>query len=249
MCIEHSQQTCATSNQKPEKQDLWKSFQHELLHHFPYATLSVSLALMLLTLITVLFYSGTDATQGAAQEYGLDVLFHSFHFIHILFAVSGTIITFSRYSDRIVYGVVAGMLSAIVFCTFSDVLLPYVAGTLLGVDMELHICFGSELLNILPFLIIGVINGWAMSQVEEFRTSQSSLVLHFIHTFISAMASIFYAVGHGLSDFYAHFGMFFLLMVIAVIVPCTLSDVVAPMVFANFLQNRNDEKNNTKKCH
>jgi hypothetical protein len=233
-----------------EKRSIWESFYHELLHHFPYATMSVALALMLLTLIHVLFYSNpqdlvTVAStccggheEITAQAAGLDTLFHCFHFAHILFATSGTIVTFRRYSQRIWVGLLVGTLSSMVFCTLSDVLLPYAAGRILGIEMDLHICFASELSNILPFLFVGLFNGWVMSQLPEFRTQENSLFLHFLHTFISAMASIFYAVGHGLSDFYSNFGLFFLLMIIAVILPCTLSDVIAPIFFAKFSEKK-----------
>jgi hypothetical protein len=252
MCANHNHQknvqaaTACVSPHDHENQTMLQSFYHELLHHFPYATLSVALALMLLTLITVFFDSGITAHQAAAacshegcnHTSGLDILFHSFHFIHILFATSGTIVTFRRYSNKVFAGLLVGTLSSMVFCTLSDVLLPYVAGRLLGVDMDLHICFATELSNILPFLAVGLLNGWVMTQLPEFRTQENSLFLHFLHTFISAMASIFYAVGHGLSDFYSYFGMFYLLMVVAVIIPCTLSDVIAPIFFAKFFSKK-----------
>ncbi|MBP6869626.1 hypothetical protein KBC04_01985 [Candidatus Babeliales bacterium] len=239
---------CATAHDS-ENQTMWQAFYHELLHHFPYATLSVALALMLLTLINVFFNTGiAQATMAACHDgcchtSGLDILFHSFHFIHILFATSGTIVTFRRYSDKVFVGLLVGTLSSMVFCTLSDVLLPYAAGRFLGIEMDLHICFASELSNILPFLFVGLLNGWVMTQLPEFRTQENSLFLHFLHTFISAMASIFYAVGHGLSDFYMYFGMFYLLMVVAVIIPCTLSDVIAPIFFAKFI---NKQKNSCK---
>jgi len=232
-----------------ENQSIWQSFYHELLHHFPYATLSVALALMLLTLINVFFQSGIETAtvavcaDGCCHSSGLDILFHSFHFAHILFATSGTIVTFRRYSDKVWAALLVGTLSSMVFCTLSDVLLPYAAGRLLGIEMDLHICFASELSNILPFLGVGLLNGWVMTQLPEYRTQENSLFLHFLHTFISAMASIFYAVGHGLSDFFTYFGMFYLLMVVAVIIPCTLSDVIAPIFFAKFVNSKNKANN------
>lgn len=235
------------------KTNVWKAIYHELLHHFPYAVMAVALALMVLSVINVFFYSGiSESLSGGiphAHEHvhahgevshasGMDVLFHSFHFIHILFATSGAMVTFYRYSRNIWMGVLIGAVSSMVFCTFSDVLLPYAAGLILGVHMHLHICFQSELSNILPFLIFGLINGLVMVQIDEFRSEKNSLNLHFIHTFISAMASIFYTVGHGLSDFYSQFGLFFALMVVAVIIPCTLSDVVAPILFARLVEKK-----------
>jgi hypothetical protein len=139
-------------------------------------------------------------------------------------------------------GVMIGVFTSFGFCTLSDILLPYVAGLMMGVKMNLHICFVSELQNIIPFLFIGILNGLAIVKIHEKNQESVSLQLHFFHTFISAMASIFYAVGNGLASYDQNLGAFFLLMLIAVVLPCTLSDVVAPLFFARVL-------NNEKSCH
>ncbi|MBI2352917.1 hypothetical protein HYV11_01575 [Candidatus Dependentiae bacterium] len=222
-------------------------FLHELAHHLPYATLSVACALMVLSLIDVFFQSGIiESTlhihsHGTAEIHqcchpsGMDILFHSFHFTHILFAVTGAMMMFYRYSKNIIVGMLVAVISSSLFCTLSDVLLPYLAGRFLGIDMELHICFFSELSNILPFLLVGTVNGLVMSYIKEFHSSESSLKLHFLHTLVSAMASSFYAIGHGFADYYAFFGLFFLLILVAVVLPCTLSDVIVPIVFARMV--------------
>lgn len=228
------------------RKSIWQIFVHELGHHVPYGTLSVAFALMLLSMVAVLFnlsemahhHAGGCCGSACGMSSGLDILFHSFHFAHILFAASGTMITFYRYSKNLWAGVFIGIVSSVIFCTIADILLPYAAGRLLGVDMELHICFSSELANILPFLGIGVLNGIIIPQGKEEHTEHHSSSLHFVHTFISAMASIFYAIGHGLENFYDYLGMFFLLMLITVVIPCTLSDVVVPVLWARMVNKK-----------
>lgn len=228
------------------KKSIWDIFSHELMHHLPYGTLAVACALMLLSMISVFFTSGLvhalphthDHSGACGMSSGMDILFHSFHFTHILFAASGAMVTFYRYSKNILVGVIVGTVSSAIFCTLSDVLLPYFAGSLLGVSMELHICFRTELANILPFLFVGVVNGLIISRGREQHTEDHSVSLHFFHTFISAMASIFYAMGHGLADFHLYFGMFFLLMLLAIVIPCTLSDVVVPILWARAVKQK-----------
>lgn len=228
------------------RKSIWQIFSHELVHHLPYGTLSVALALMLLSMISVLFglshicshHVHDHITGACGMISGMDILFHSFHFAHILFAASGTMVTFYRYSRNLLAGIIVGIVSSVVFCTLADILLPYAAGRLLGVDMELHICFKSELANIVPFLAIGVINGIIIPRGKEDHTEQHSVSLHFIHTFISAMASIFYAIGHGLENFHEYLGMFFVLMLVAVVIPCTLSDVVVPILWARMVNKK-----------
>lgn len=228
-------------------QNSGRVFVQELAHHLPYATLSVACALMILTVVDLLFKAGAVGSALSVHSHTacssccggqpsvMDILFHSFHFIHILFAVSGAMMTYYRYSKNILTGMIVGVISASVFCTLSDVLLPYLAGTFLGISMELHICFFSELSNILPFLTIGALNGLVMSYIKDFHLAQHSLQLHFFHTFASAMACAFYAIGHGFSDYYAYFGIFFLLILGAVVLPCTLSDIVVPIVCARMI--------------
>ena len=227
------------------KKSIWDIFEHELMHHFPYGTLSVTCALILVSLIHVFFTSNiihatTHCNHGDTCHTlsDLNILFHSFHFTHILFAASGAMVTFYRYSKNTFAGIIVGIVASTIFCTLSDILLPYLAGNLLGVSMELHICFKSELTNILPFLLVGVLNGLIISRGKEEHSDNHSVSLHFFHTFISAMAAIFYAMGHGLSAFHNYFGMFFILMLLAILIPCTLSDVVVPIFCARMVKNQ-----------
>ena len=74
----------------------------ELMEHFPLAVFSVAFGLALISLI---------GAQSVGQEANLKlvkksahILFHSFHFMHIVFAATGTVITFMRFSNSIAAG-------------------------------------------------------------------------------------------------------------------------------------------------
>ncbi|HSW73672.1 MAG TPA: hypothetical protein VLG71_00810 [Candidatus Limnocylindria bacterium] len=202
----------------------------ELVHHLPYAIFSVAFALSVLSFLVYLSFLGGASNDIICR--GSDALFHSFHFMHIVFAATGTLITFYRFSNNIFKGLLVGLFSATVFCTLSDVFLPYLGGTLMGVNMHLHICFFSELHNILPFLFVGLFNGFVMSRHPGSHQGLFSIFSHFVHILISTFASMFYLVSHGCTDWYLNIGFVFLFLVVAVVVPCTLSDVVVPMAFA-----------------
>ena len=75
------------------------SLVHELMHHLPYAIFSVALSLIVLSLITHV----TSIWHGYCQETQekADALFHNFHFLHIIFAATGTVITFLRFSKSL----------------------------------------------------------------------------------------------------------------------------------------------------
>ncbi|MBA3954303.1 hypothetical protein H0X48_03235 [Candidatus Dependentiae bacterium] len=214
------------------------SFKEELLHHLPYAIFSVALGMIVLSLLDYTSAAQTAAHSHAAHDHsacsvsGYHILFHSFHFLHILFAATGTVITFSRFSRSISKALLVGIISPAIFCMLSDVLLPYLAGRLLGVDMELHICFHRELHNVLPFLAIGVLNGMVLRSHHSSMLRVFSLGSHFVHILISSLASLFYMVSHGFENWYPQMGYVFLFLVVAIVIPCTFSDVIVPMYFA-----------------
>jgi hypothetical protein len=201
---------------------------HELACHFPYAVFSVALSFVGAALLGYFYFGASPA----AVEQGSLVLFHSFHFLHIVFAATGAVLTFFRYSNQVVKGLVLGALNAAFFCILSDVIMPYLVGVCLGVEMELHICFMHEMHNIIPFLVMGVINGYLLSKHHMGKKSFYSIWSHFTHILVSSLASMLYMISHGFHDWTPFMGILFGFLVIAVVVPCTLSDVVVPMYFA-----------------
>jgi hypothetical protein len=201
----------------------------ELVHHLPYAIFSVAFALIILSFVTLTFRATADTTLA---HKGSLMLFHSFHFMHIVFAATGTLITFRRFSKNVVASLFVGIASPAIFCTLSDSILPYLGGRALGVNMSFHLCFVTELWNVLPFLFVGLINGFVMSKHHEANQKMYSIFSHFVHIFVSSLASTFYLVAHGFTDWYKDIGFVFLFIILAVVIPCTLSDVVVPMSLA-----------------
>ncbi len=202
------------------------SFTEELVHHFPYAIISVACGMIVLSLINFL------VPANASNSNGYHSLFHSFHFLHILFAATGAIITFSRFSNNLIKTLLVGIISPAFFCILSDVFFPFLAGKILGADIGLHICFHEEWQNVLPFLIVGILNGLLLRRYGSKTLALFSVGSHFAHILISSLAGLFYMVSHGFSNWYPQMGMLYLLLIFAIVIPCTLSDVIVPMYFA-----------------
>lgn len=224
--MENNHNHCATGS---SSHNHCGGMKEEIIAHFPYAVFSVALGLIGVALLD---YLSSGAKTPQMIKAGMHTLFHTFHFMHIVFAATGGMLTFFRYSNNLVKGFVICSLSTVIFCITSDVLLPYLMGCMLGVPMKLHICFISELSNVIPFLVVGTLNGWILAQHEKHLHSFYSLWSHFVHIFVSSSAAILYTVSHGFSDWAHHMGMIFLLLVLAIVVPCTLSDVVIPFFFS-----------------
>lgn len=199
----------------------------ELICHFPYAVFSVAVALILVSFITTPGIHPIDIMHKQSH-----ILFHSFHFMHIVFAAAGAMITFLRHSRRLWLGVVTSIVSPAFFCILSDVVLPYIGGTMLGVHMHWHICFVTELHNVLPFLVMGILTGIALSYHGSEQQGFYSVFSHFFHIFVSSMASTLYLVSHGFDTWYESIGYVFVFLIVAVVIPCTCSDVIVPMLFA-----------------
>lgn len=200
----------------------------ELACHLPYAVFSVALSLIFLSIMGFIGVGKDPASLRCLW----DQLFHNFHFVHIVFASVGTLITFFRFSTNLVRGLIVGFFSASLFCILSDVVLPYIGGQLLGVHMHLHVCFIYELKNVLPFLFVGLLTGVVMRSHQLEVRGYFSLWSHFAHIFISALASSFYLVSHGFENWASQIGYVFLVLLLSVVIPCTLSDIVIPMTLA-----------------
>jgi hypothetical protein len=207
----------------------------ELSHHFPYAIMSLALGFIVLSFLHICAFHGVEikmATKGAR------ILFHSFHFLHIMFAASGSLVMFSRFSSNLVKGIVVSVCSSLFFCTISDVIVPYLSGILLGVSMRFHLCMVSELYNIIPFLVIGLVNGLVIGRHGKHVKGLYVLGSHFSHILISALASLSYLISEGLYVWWPKMGLLFAYQVIGVLIPCTLADVVVPVLFSRVKAKR-----------
>jgi len=213
-----------TSTHKNESLHRHGNILDELLCHFPYAIFSVAIAMIALSLLS---YSGGESTDTTLTYR----LFHNFHFLHLLFAGTGSILMFRKYSKNTILGLAIGFCVPMVFCTLSDAILPYLGGAMVNLDMHFHWCFLQHWDTVLPFLLVGILNGWIMSSHESSRILFYSVGFHFFHIFISSMASILYLVSFGFHDWWNHMGFVFLYMIIVVLIPCTLADVVIPVFF------------------
>ena len=201
----------------------------ELVAHLPYAIFSVAFALVILSFTS--FFMITQE-NGPLVVKGTKILFHSFHFMHLVFAATGTIITYFRFSRGFIKAIIIGTLCPAIFCMMSDVLLPYLGASMLGVTMKLHICFVTDISQVIPFLCIGILNGYVMSRHRTSMQPMYSVFSHSIHTLVSSLASTFYLVSHGFVNWYEHIGFVFVFLIIAVVLPCSMSDVVVPILFA-----------------
>ncbi|MBM3894330.1 hypothetical protein FJ366_01920 [Candidatus Dependentiae bacterium] len=200
----------------------------ELLCHVPYGILAVAASLFV---VCLMLFNVPDV---AACAKSANTLFHTLHFIHILFASSSVVLAFRKYSNSFWGSLSLGAIVPAVFCTLSDVFLPYWGSQFFGLNVTLHLCFKHHLTSILPFLIAGIVNGLLLSHKKNCDDLMSSaMVSHFSHSFISALASFLYLLSHGFADLKHGMGIIFIVLLVSVVIPCIISDVIVPIFCAN----------------
>lgn len=213
----------------------------ELREHVPFSVSAVAIGLLVAGGICVLGFAGdggADAHAGADHDHAHDparLFFHLFHPAHMLFSAAATSAMFARYDRSTFKAIVIGLIGAIGVCGISDVVLPHISLVVLGVSTPWHICVVEHPDLVLPFAVIGVLVGSAAAG----GVTRSTLISHSLHVLMSTMASIFYMVGPlGIIAWIDELGKVFVFVVLAVMVPCCLSDIVFPLFMTKSGRNK-----------
>ena len=206
----------------------WQLLAIEFAHHLPY-TLVGSLIAM-----AGVWWFGTQYLHNGHPELLFTqarASFHLFHPLHICLSAIATTSLFWRHERHLLRAVTVGALGTIIPCGLSDYVFPYVGGRLLGQTMELHLCIVQHPQLFFPFLTLGIVGGlWA-----EERLTGSHLFSHGAHVFVSSAASLLYLISFGFTSWMTDVRLVFpafLTVVLAVWIPCCISDIVVPTAAA-----------------
>lgn len=210
-----------------QSQTLSSALATELREHVPFSVSAVVLGLIVAGAICITGLGG-DAADGGAES--AELFFHLFHPAHMFFSAAATTAMFFAYDRRMFKAVLVGLVGAIGVCGISDIVMPHCSLVLLGKDPGWHICIIEHPGIAIPFAMIGVFVGLGAAV----GVSRSTLFSHSCHVFASTMASIFYMVGPlGMLAWIDDIGQVFLFVVVAVMVPCCLSDIVFPLLMTS----------------
>lgn len=192
----------------------------QLKKHLPFTALSSCVAIIIIGFLSTII--GNVQLPQAGHK-----LFHIFHPLHILASATTTTAMYWMYRRKVINAIVLGILGPVIICSLSDIIFPYLGGRLLFIDMHFHLCVLEHPLILIPFLLIGVIIGFILPGVIE----NSTLYSHSVHVILSTMASLVYLVSYGFTNWMNHIGVVFIIVVLAVLIPCCLSDIVFPLAF------------------
>ena len=219
----------------------------ELAHHLPFSVSAVAIGLTIAGIICfmtpevqellpeaehanhVVAEAPSRAHDHGAHDNPFQPLFHLFHPMHMLFSAAATTAMFWRYERRALKAVAVGLVGAIGVCGLSDIVIPHLSLSMLGKSVPWHICVLEHPQMVLSFAAVGVIVGLAAAV----GVRHSTFFSHSLHVFSSTMASIFYLIGpFGRLGWVDSVGIVFLFIIVAVMVPCCLSDIVFPLLLA-----------------
>lgn len=186
---------------------------YELRRHAPFTALGALTGILLLGIMVFIeLSSGTSHT-----------IFHVLHPAHIVLSALVTTAIYRRYEGNIVAAVGIGLIGSITICSMSDIVFPYLGGALLGIPITFHACLIEHTWLVAISALAGV--GFGL-----FRPW--TRIPHAGHVLLSTYASLFYFTTWGVpADWFPLLPLIFLVLFIAVWIPCCLSDIVFPLLF------------------
>ena len=150
-------------------------------------------------------------------------LFYILHPVHVVLSAIVTTAMYKRHSKGKVWAVILiGYVGSICIATLSDVVIPYLGGVLLTLKMEFHLGFIEKWWLVNPMALIGIAIGY-WKPTTKFP--------HAGHVLLSTWASLFYFTAFGMADWIPLLPFIFLILFLAVWIPCCMSDIVFPLLF------------------
>lgn len=185
----------------------------ELKEHTPFTAFGAISGIIIMVLVVLL-----NVSPGVSET-----IFYTLHPAHVVLSAMVTTAMFRKYSRAgPLAALLVGYSGAIGVATISDALIPYLGGTLLGIEIEFELPFIEEWWLINPAALLGVAIAflWPTTKTP-----------HAGHVLLSIWASLFYFTAFGVADWIPLLPFIFLFLFLAVWIPVCLSDIVFPLLF------------------
>ncbi len=196
----------------------------ELKEHVLFTALGAVSGIIIMVII-VLTNIPTQISQTA---------FHTLHPLHVILSALTTTAMYRKYGiSKIWAAVLIGYSGSIGIATLSDAIIPYLGGALLGVEIGFHLPFLET--EKMPFIGIEtwkLVNSAALAGIIIGVLRPTTKFPHSGHVFLSTWASLFYFIAFGAAHWLPLLPFIFLFLFLAVWLPCCISDIVFPLLFA-----------------
>ena len=190
-----------------------KRIAHELKEHIPFTAIGALTGIGIMAIVVL----------GNVPSHISQTAFYISHPLHVLLSALVTTAMYMRYKKgKFWVAILIGWTGSIGIATISDAMLPYLGGSLLHAQMEFHV----------PFIEEWWINLVALAGIAIGYWRQTTKIPHFGHVLLSTWASLFYIMAFGIiADWIPLLPFIFLILFLAVWIPCCLSDIVYPLLF------------------
>jgi len=183
----------------------------ELKRHAPFTAFGALTGIMMLGVISLVELSPDISHK----------IFHIFHPTHIILSSLVTTAMYRQYGGSAWAAIPIGFVGSVGICSISDIVLPHLGGTLLGAKVTFHVCLIEHPLLITSSAFVGIAIGLLRPWTR---------VPHAGHILLSTWASLFYLTAFGVADWVPLFPFVFLVLFVAVWIPCCVSDIVFPLL-------------------
>lgn len=191
-----------------------KQIANELKRHAPFTFFGAITGIILMAIIVL-----ANVPPQTSQT-----LFYILHPFHVVLSALVTTAMYKQHSKGKVWAVILiGYVGSIGIATLSDAIIPYLGGVLLNLEMEFHLGFIEKWWLISPMALIGIAIGY---------WKPTTRFSHAGHVLLSTWASLFYFTAFGTANWIPLLPFIFLFLFLAVWVPCCVSDIVFPLLFA-----------------
>ena len=185
----------------------------ELTKHIPFTALGAISGIIIMVII-VLCKVSPQVSHTA---------FYTLHPLHVVLSALTTTAMYKKYSPgKIWAAILVGYFGSIGIANISDAIIPYLGASLVGINIEFEVPFIEKWWLVNPMALVGIAIGY---------WKPSTRFPHYGHVLLSTWASLFYFTAFGIALWIPLLHFVFLFLVIAVLIPCCLSDIVFPLLF------------------
>jgi len=190
----------------------------ELRHHIPFTVLGAVTGIVAIIIIVAV---GALPSVSDVSE----TVFYVLHPLHVVLSAGVTTAMYRKYTrGRLIPAILVGYFGSIGVATLSDSVVPYIGELLLDLPhAEAHIGFIEEWQIVNPAAFLGIAVGF---------WRPGTRFPHAGHVLVSTWASLFYFTAFGVADWIPLLPFVFIFLFLAVWLPCCVSDIVYPLLWA-----------------
>lgn len=191
-----------------------KQIANELKRHAPFTSFGAITGIILMAIIVL-----ANVPPEASRTF-----FYILHPFHVVLSALVTTAMYKQHSKGSLWAVILiGYVGSIGIATLSDAVIPYLGGVLLNLEIEFHLGFIEKWWLVNPMALLGITIGY-WKPTTKFP--------HAGHVLLSTWASLFYFTAFGTANWIPLLPFIFLFLFLAVWVPCCMSDIIFPLLFA-----------------